>query len=120
MESRAAYQPWDVDENRFERGLRLTRKSWDLLRQNPRLALLPGAAAIAVTIAGVLLFDPALYVLRHEGGKLPIALALAALMLPMTLVTTYFNVAFVVAINDQLEGREVSVRRGLRVANSRI
>src|SRR4051794_25371888 len=103
MESHAAYEPWERQEGRFERGLRLTGKSWELVRQNPRLALLPGVAAIAVTVAGVVLFDPALYALRHQGGKLPIAIALGALMLPMTLISTYFNVAFLAAVNDQLE-----------------
>jgi membrane-anchored glycerophosphoryl diester phosphodiesterase (GDPDase) len=100
--------------------MRLTRKAWDLLADRRDLWLLPLISAVAVTIAVAAVFVPVMDGTRDESARVSIFVATAAATLPLTLVSTFFNVAFLHVVNEHLDGREVPLRAGLRYALSRL
>jgi hypothetical protein len=109
-----------MDEGRIARGMRLTRKAWDLLSDRRDLWLLPLMSAVAVTIAVAAVFVPVMDGTRDESARVSVFVATAAATLPLTLVTTFFNVAFLHVVNEHLDGREVPLLAGLRYALSRL
>ncbi len=110
----------DFQGGRIARGMRLTRKSWELLADRRDLWLLPAISAVALTIAAIAIFIPVLYGTRHEGMRVSMLAATGASILPFTLISTFFNVAFLHVVNEHLEGREAPVRAGVRYACARI
>jgi hypothetical protein len=107
------------EEGRLDRSMRLIRESWRFLRRRPKLLVLPGLAALGTALASVVVLLPVLYWTRHLPGRLPLMVAMAVTLLPLTLVTTFFNVGFLAMVCDEAQGREPSVRRGLRFAGTR-
>jgi hypothetical protein len=100
--------------------MRLTRKAWELVGDRRDLWLLPLMSAVALTIAVAAVFVPVLYETSDQSARVSIFAATAAATLPLTLVTTFFNVAFLHVVNEHLDGREVPLRAGLRYACSRL
>lgn len=114
--------PGGPGEARMARGSRLAGESWSFLRARPRLLWLPALSAVTVTLAAVAIGLPTLAVAVDAGASYKVALfaVAAACAFPLTVLTTYFNVAFLTMVIDDQSGREPSVRRGLAAARSRL
>src|SRR5919198_2810724 len=79
----------------FGRGWELTTKSWQLVRADARLLAFGRAWWAYLVVFALLAF-------------------------PTTVVSTYLGVAFVALGRRSLDGREPSLREGLRCANRRL
>ena len=114
------YDGDDFGDGRIARGMRLTRKAWDLLADRRDLWLLPLISAVALSIAVAAVFVPVLHETQDQSTRVSIFIAGAATTLPVTLISAFFNVAFLHVLNEHLNGREVPLRAGLRYACSRL
>lgn len=102
-------------------GWDLAVASWRLVWKDRRLLIFPFISAVAVAITLVLVTQAAggWDVATHAGGKLHAALVWLVMAYPLSLISTFCGVAFASQANAILEGRDPSVRDGLRVAWSR-
>jgi hypothetical protein len=105
---------------RIGQGLSLARSSWDLVRQDRQLLLLPLLSALASVLALVVILGPAALV-ASDGSDAVLYPAFAIELYALTFIATYFGVAFSAVLNLRLDGRrDVSPRDGLAVANARL
>jgi hypothetical protein len=107
------------DGGRIRRGLHLVGRSWDFLTERPKLLVLPALAALTSAIALIAIELPVLYLVRDKYFSVAIAVAAAAISLPMTFITVFFNVGFLKMVDAQLRGEGPTVSDGLRAARSR-
>jgi hypothetical protein len=104
---------------RFGRGLALAAKSWEVIRGDrsllvlPLLQLLCQAAAVAV-VAG------AGYAAHVHVSRLVLLAGVAVTSLPLNFVATFFGVAFVAVVRAHLDGERLSLRDALAFARSRL
>ena len=111
---------------RIRKGLRLVRASWDVVRADREMLLLPVLSAIAticvlaLTFAG--LFADDLAALR-DGGELTkptageyVILAIAGYV--ATYLAIFFNVALICAANDRMTGGDPTLRSALGEART--
>jgi Family of unknown function (DUF6159) len=104
----------------MDRGWRLTRAAWALMRRDPTmiyLALLGTGCAIAGTAivfaaAGLFSHDPQ--------SRAHIATAWLIALYPLTFVSVFFNVALAAAAGAHFEGRHLTLGEALRAAYDRI
>jgi hypothetical protein len=112
---------FDGGEGRIRRGFRLLGRAWELLSERPRLFALPLLSAALATLATVAIFVPVAVTTSGVGSyKLSFLIASAAAGVPLIFIATYLNVGFLGMVQDHIEGREPSVRRGLALARSRL
>jgi hypothetical protein len=111
-----------ADEGRMARGTRLLGQSWAFVRARPRLLAMPVASAVTTTIASAAIAIPAYASAASAGAdfRIAIGVAFAAAAWPVTALGTFFNVAFLAMVLDDLEGREPTVRSGLAFARARL
>jgi hypothetical protein len=109
-----------MTEGKMERGWRLTRESWSVVRLRPGLLLIPALSFLATAAAAVLLLGPwSLDVLGHYSrGRLFVDGAVCAY--PFTLISTYCNVAFAALAAATLDGRPMTVGQAFGRARSRL
>ena len=109
-----------VSEGRIARGTRLAGEAFALLNDARRLLLLPAAALLVDALCvGVLLALAAAASGRH-GHDVVLVVAFAASMYPITVSSTFFNVALMHVVSRRWNGEHASVRDGLRVARQRL
>ncbi|MFC3477199.1 DUF6159 family protein [Halobacterium litoreum] len=105
---------------RLYTGIRIARDSIDVLRDHPNLLWFPVLAGVAGVAFVALLLGGALGVVPVVGAEnVPDAAvwaALAAAYLGTSYVTVLFTAGLMYAAKDALEGRQPSVRGGLRGA----
>ena len=104
-----------VGEGRFDRGLRLLRGSWEYLRARPRLLTFPAIAAVALTLAALAVGVPAALLARDLDlpGGFVVLFVVAVCSFPLTAVSTFLNVAFLLMVADEQAGLEPSASRAL-------
>jgi hypothetical protein len=101
-------------------GTRLAGEAFSLLRDDRRLLLLPAAALLVdVTCVGVLLALAAATSGRH-GHATVLVVSFAAALYPITVSSTFFNVALMHVISQRWNGQQASVRDGLLLARQRL
>src|SRR4051812_41638663 len=111
--------PETASEGRIARSWRLINASWRFLRQRPGMVVLPALGAVCTSVATAAIFLPVLYATQDLHGKLPVLIASAASALPVTILGTYFNVAFLLAVDGHLRKRPLSATAALRAALGR-
>jgi Family of unknown function (DUF6159) len=109
-----------MTEGKMERGWRLTRESWSVVRLRPALLLIPAVSFLATAAAAVLLLGPwSLDIMAHHSrGRLFVDGAVCAY--PFTLISTSCNVAFAVLAAATIDGRPMTVREAFARARSRM
>lgn len=109
---------------RFQRSVYLGKASWDVLRQDKQLMVLPllSFLATAVTIALFGLGVVATGERPATGFAMsPVGWVLAAVgYFALALVTVYFNAALVSAANERLSGGDPTIDSALGGANARL
>lgn len=102
------------------RGTRLAGEAFALLSDDRRLLLLPAAALLVdVIVVGVLLALLAVASGRH-GHETMLLVAFAVALYPVTVSSTFFNVALMHVVSQRWKGQQASVRDGLLLARQRL
>jgi Family of unknown function (DUF6159) len=109
-----------MPEGKMERGWRLTRESWSVVRLRPALLVVPALSALATGAAAVLLLGPwSLDILAHHSRE-RIFVDAAVCAYPFTAISTFFNVAFTALAAAALDGRSASLGEAFGRARSRL
>jgi len=107
-------------EGKMERGWRLTKAAWALIRRDPTMIsiALMGAGCGLAGAAALLYFSGYLSSPGHSRG----GLALAAIIgiYPMTFLSVFFNVALAGAALASFDGRPIGVREALGISWTRL
>jgi hypothetical protein len=106
-------------EGRIRRGMRLVRGCIAFLRQRPRMVALPAISALLSAIVTGLVTAVSLTI-DEDGSGLGLAVAVAIGFFPVTVIATFFNVAFLAMAEDAANGFEPTVAGGLRTAEDRL
>jgi Family of unknown function (DUF6159) len=107
-------------EGRMSRGWRLAKESWNVIERDRSLLALPLLSAAATVLAGALIFVPGVYFSFHEHSHVPLLVAAGVAAYPLTFLSTYFSVAFIVVARARLTGEQATVRTGIAAANERL
>src|SRR5690349_6522684 len=106
-----SFEPHD---GRIARSWRLLGRCWGLLSARPRLLIMPALSAACLTVAALAIFLPVLWWARGLPDKVAVVIATTASLLPITLISTTANVAFLAMVDAHVRGDEPRVREGLR------
>jgi len=109
---------------RIRRGWALTKKSWAVIRSNPKLVHLPIIGGLLALLFGLIFGAPGAYLLSRQdpttvelvGGV--VLLAIAVYLASFFII--YFNVALAAAADQALRGAEPDTRAARAVARGRI
>jgi hypothetical protein len=110
----------EVEGGRIRRGLWLLGRSWEFLTERPRLIVLPALAALTSVLALLAIELPVLYLVRDQYFSIAFVIAAAAVSLPITFITVFFNVGFLKMVEAHLRGEQPTVSDGLRAARGRL
>ena len=105
---------------RIERGFRLAGASWQVLRSDKALMVLPVVSVLAIVVFAAAVLSPALVDGVAKTSKPVLYLLLALVYFVSTFVATFSNAAIVAAATDRLRGGPGSVSQGLRTAWTRV
>ena len=105
---------------RMQRGMRLARASYDVLRSDKQLMLLPVASMAAIIVFAALVLSPAFLTGALDNGNGVTWLLLALLYFVTTFITTFSNAAIVAAATDRMNGGDGTAADGLRTAWQRV
>ena len=105
---------------RIERGFRLAGASWQVLRSDKALMLLPVASVLAILVFAAAVLSPSLVNGISHTSRPALYLLLALVYFVSTFVATFSNAAVVAAATDRLQGGAGSVSTGLRTAWRRV
>lgn len=107
-------------EGRMERGWRLTKIAWALIRRDPTMVsiALIGAGCGLAGAAAMLYFSGYLSSPTHSRGN--VALAAIIGLYPMTFLSVFFNVALAGAATASFDGRPIGVREALGISWKRL
>lgn len=104
--------------SRIKRGWQLTKKSWELLRENPALLRFPLYGGAATIVCAIIVIGPGVYLIEDDQTVFGGALAVIGFYL-LALIGTYFSVGLAAAANMVFHGQEAGVGDGLAVARTR-
>jgi Family of unknown function (DUF6159) len=106
---------------RWSDGWRLGLASWRLVLRDRRLLIFPAISMLSLVGAAAIVFGLGGGPSELGAGSWKLGMFLCGVVLgyPLTLISTFFGVAFVSQATARLDGREPSVRAGLSVAWSR-
>ncbi|HEX5265222.1 MAG TPA: DUF6159 family protein [Acidimicrobiales bacterium] len=105
---------------RIERGFRLAGASWQVLRSDKALMVLPVVSVLAIVVFSAAVLSPALVNGVSHTSRPALYLLLALVYFVSTFVATFSNAAIVAAATDRLRGGPGSVSQGLRTAWTRV
>jgi hypothetical protein len=104
----------------MERGWRLTKTAWALIRRDPTMisiALIGAGCGLAGATA-LLYFSGYLSSPTHSRGNLALAAIIG--LYPMTFLSVFFNVALAGAASASFDGRPIGVREALGISWKRL
>ena len=105
---------------RFQNSIALAKASWNVLRSERKLVLLPVISGIVTLLVAVSFLVPAAIVTNNQGGAGPVGVILAAIAyFVAAYVVIFFNAALVYAADAHLHGAEVTVGQAIKFASSR-
>jgi len=112
-----------VHLNRFQNSIALAKASWQVLRDDKQLALLPLLSLVASLLIAVSFLIPAA-IIAHDGSGTysakPVDWILAAIgYLVLTYVVVFFNAALVYAADRHLHGERITLGEAIHAASSR-
>lgn len=107
-------------EGKMERGWRLTKAAWVLIRRDPTMIsiALMGAGCGLAGAAALLYFSGYLSSPTHSRGDLALAAIIG--IYPMTFLSVFFNVALAGAAAASFDGRPIGVREALSISWGRL
>jgi hypothetical protein len=105
---------------RIERGFRLAGASWQVLRSDKALMVLPVVSVLVIVVFSAAVLSPALVNGVSHTSRPALYLLLALVYFVSTFVATFSNAAIVAAATDRLRGGPGSVSQGLRTAWTRV
>jgi len=109
-----------MTEGKMQRGWRLTRESWSVVRLRPGLLVIPAVSFLATAVAAVVLLGPwSLDVIDHHSRERMFVDA-AICAYPFTLISTFCNVAFALLAAAVIDGRRMTVGEAFAGARSRL
>jgi hypothetical protein len=102
--------------SRIGQGRSLARASWQVIRGDPALLLLPLASALATVIAALLIFWPVYEAAGPPATNGAYIFGSVIALYAMTFISVYFRAAFSIVVWGRLEGRATPLAGGLRLA----
>lgn len=102
------------------RGTRLASEAFALLRDDRRLLLLPAAALLVDVICVGLLLVLAAAASGRRGHETVLLVSFALALYPLTVSSTFFNVALMHVVSQRWRGQQAGVRDGLLLARRRL
>jgi hypothetical protein len=104
----------------MERGWRLTRAAWALIRRDPTMVsiALMGAGCGLAGAAALLYFSGYFSSPTHSRGDLALAAIIG--LYPLTFLSVFFNVALAGAAAASFDGRPIGVREALGISWTRL
>lgn len=105
---------------RFSGGLSVARKSWDVIRADRSLLVLPLLQIVFQLIALAAVLVPLGSAVVDHASRSAILIVIAAATFPMNFISTFFGVAFVFVVRTHLEGRRATLGEAVRFAGSRL
>jgi len=104
----------------MSRGWRLACESWNVIQADRSLLAFPLMSAAATLLAGAAIFGPGAYYSVHDDSRVPLIVAGAIAAYPLTFISTFFSVAFLVVARKRLTGEAATIRTGLDAARERL
>jgi hypothetical protein len=119
METKEA-QGGGPTEGRMERGWRLTKTAWALIRRDPTMVsiALMGAGCGLAGAAAILYLSGYFSSPTHSQGHMALAAIIG--LYPMTFLSVFFNVALAGAASASFDGRPIGVREALGISWKRL
>jgi Family of unknown function (DUF6159) len=109
-----------VPEGRWDRSLHFLARVWDLLRGDRALIVVAAVGTLLNALAAVIIFGGAALLIGDVDYRVLGGVTAAALAFPVTVVSTYCNVALIRMAEARFEGRRCTTREGFRAANRRL
>jgi len=103
---------------KIRRGWQLTKKSWEVLRENPSLLRFPLYGGVTTIVAAVLVIGPGVYLIADDKTAIGGPLAVIGFYL-LSVIGFYFSVGLAATADMIFHGREAGVRDGLAVSRER-
>lgn len=100
--------------------MRLARASYEVLRSDKQLMLLPIASTIAIIVFAAAVLSPAFLTGSLDNSNSVMWLLLALVYFVTTFITTFSNAAIVAAATDRMQGGDGTAADGLRTAWQRV
>lgn len=104
--------------SKIRRGWQLTRKSWEVLRENPSLVRFPLYGGVATIVAAIVVIGPGIYLIEDDRAAIGGPLAVIGFYL-LSVIGIYFSVGLAATADMIFHGRDAGVSDGLAVARER-
>jgi len=108
--------------NRLQNSIDLAKASWNVLREDKQLMVLPLLSGLCALVVALLFFGPVALIADSgtQGSSKPLAWILGAVgYLAVTYVVIFFNAALVFAADCRMRGERVSIGEAIRAASER-
>lgn len=106
---------------RMERGFRIAKASWDVLREDTELLILPVISTVAILVFAAAVLLPSYSSINAASANRGfLYLLLAIVYFVSTFIATFTNASIVGAATDRLQGGEGGVATGVKLAWSKI
>lgn len=109
-----------VGEGRMARGSRLASEAFALLNEDRRLLLLPAAALLVDVLCVAAMLALAAAASGRYGRETALVVAFAVALYPITVSSTFFNVALMYVVSQRWRGQQAGVGDGLAAARQRL
>jgi hypothetical protein len=105
---------------RFQNSIALAKASWNVLRSDRKLVLLPVISGLVTLLVAVSFLVPTAIVANNQGGAGPVSVIIGAIgYFIAAYVVVFFNAALVYAADAHMHGAEVTIGQALKFASSR-
>jgi len=107
---------------RLQNSIDLAKASWNVLRDDKQLAVLPLLSGLSALVVALLFFGPVALIADNgaQGSSKPLAWILGAVgYLAITYVVVFFNAALVWAADCRMRGEQVTLGEAIRAASER-
>ena len=108
--------------DRLHNSIDLAKSSWNVLREDKQLAMLPLLSGISALLVALLFFGPVALIADNgaQGSSKAIAWILGAVgYLAVTYVVIFFNAALVFAADCRMRGEHITIGEAIRAASER-
>ena len=107
---------------RLQNSIDIAKSSWNVLREDKHLAVLPLLSALSALVVALLFFGPVALIAHNgaQGSSKPLAWILGVVgYLVVTFVVVFFNAALVFAADKRLRGEPVTIGEAVHAAGAR-
>ena len=107
---------------RLQNSIELAKSSWNVLRDDKKLTVLPVLSALSALVVALLFFGPVALIANSgaQGSEKPLAWLLGIVgYVTVTFVVVFFNAALVFAADKRLRGEPVTIGEAVHAARAR-